>query len=158
MLPQQIELYADLERRLPAADPEDRELRLSCGAALLNLRLALQAYGVHPLVTLLPSGHRAGVDGSGALAAARYGGHTRQSPELARLLQAARARRTNRRPFFNAPVPLAHRSQLLRAAESERAWLHVLSSREQRAKLRQLVVEAHRDQMTNSSFAAELAA
>jgi nitroreductase len=158
VLPNQIELYADLERRLPATDPEDRELRLSCGAALLNLRLALQARGVRPLVTLLPSGHRAGIDGSGALAVVRYGGHARPSPELTRLLQAARTRRTNRRPFVHAPVPTAHCTQLVRVVESERAWLYVLSSREQRATLRHLVVDAHCEQMANPAFAAELAA
>ncbi|MGH4011491.1 MAG: Acg family FMN-binding oxidoreductase [Pseudonocardiaceae bacterium] len=158
VLPHQIELHADLERRLPATDPEDRELRLSCGAAVLNLRLALQARGVRPLVTLLPSGDRAGIDETGALAVIRYGGHAHRSPELARLLQAARARQTNRQPFFNMPVPTAHRSQLMRTVESERAWLYVLSSREQRAKLRQLVLDAHREQMATPAFTAELAA
>jgi nitroreductase len=157
VVPNQIELHADPERRLPATDPEDRELRLSCGAALLNLRLALQARGVRPMVTLLPEGHRAGGAGSGALAVVRYGGYPRYSPEIARLLQAAGARRTNRQPFFNVPVPTAHRTQLVRAVESERAWLYVLSSREQRAALRQLVVEAHCEQMANPAFAAELA-
>lgn len=157
-LDNQIELHADLNRRLPATDPEDQELRLSCGAALLNLRLALQGHGIRPLVTLLPSGHRAGVDGSGALAVVRYGGHTRQSPELTQLLQAVRTRRTNRRPFIAAPVPPAHRTQLVRAAESERGWLYVLSDSQQRAALRDLVVRAHREQMANPGFTAELAA
>jgi nitroreductase len=158
VLPDQIELHADLQRRLPATDPEDRELRLSCGAVLGNLRLALQAHGVRPLVTLLPSGHRAGVEGWGALAVVRHGGHAHPSPELARLLQATRARRTNRRPFANVPVPPSHRAPLVRAVESERAWLYVLSSPEQRATLRHLVGEAHREQMANPAFAAELAA
>src|SRR5436309_3556153 len=49
VLPHQIELHADLDRSLPATDPEQRELRLSCGAALLILRLALG---------LVPASHR----------------------------------------------------------------------------------------------------
>ncbi|MBV9012829.1 MAG: nitroreductase [Pseudonocardiales bacterium] len=158
ILDNQIELHADLTRRLPATDPDDRELRLSCGAALLNLRLALQGQGIRPLVTLLPSGYRAGVDGSGALAVVRYGGHARHSPELTRLLQAVRMRRTNRRPFIDAPVPAEHRTQLVRAAQSERGWLCVLSDREDRARLRYLVVRAHREQMAAPGFVAELAA
>jgi nitroreductase len=157
ILENQIELHADLTRRLPATDPDDRELRLSCGAALLNLRLALQGHGLRPLVTLLPSGHRAGVDGSDALAVVRYGGHARHSPELTRLLQAVRTRRTNRRPFIDAPVPTEHRTQLVRAAQSERGWLCVLSDREERARLRYLVVRAHREQMADPGFVAELA-
>ncbi len=158
ILPDQIELHADLARSLPATDPEQRELRLSGGAALLNLRLALQAKEVRPLVTLLPNGYRAGVDGSGALAVVRYGGHARQSPELTGLVQAVRTRRTNRRPFIDAPVPVSHRGQLLRAAESERGWLYALSGRDQHAAVRDLVVGAHREQLANPDFLAELAA
>ena len=158
VLPDQIALHADLERSLPATDPEHRELRLSCGAALLNLRLALQGHGVRPLVTLLPHGYRAAVSGSGALAVVRYGGNVRQSRELTQLLQAVRTRRTNRRPFIDAPVPTAHRIALMRAAESERGWLYVLSDREKRASVRYLVVSAHREQMADPRFVAELAA
>lgn len=158
VLPEQIELHADLDRSLPTTDPEQRELRLSCGAALLNLRLALQGHGVRPLVTLLPAGYRAGTDGSGALAVVRYGGHARQTPELARLAQAVRTRRTNRRPFIDAPVPASHRGQLLRAAESERGWLYALSGRDQHAAVRDLVVRAHRKQMASPDFRSELAA
>ena len=158
VLPDQIELHADLDRSLPATDPERRELRLSCGAALLNLRLALQGHGVRPLVTLLPDDYRAGDDGSGALAVVRYGGHARQSPELTRLLQAVRTRRTNRRPFIDAPIPVGHRSHLLRAAESEHGWLYTLSNRERRAAVRDLVACAHHEQLANPAFLAELAA
>ena len=32
--PDVIELHSDPARRLPVADPDDRELRLACGAAL----------------------------------------------------------------------------------------------------------------------------
>src|SRR5437764_13761978 len=93
ILSDQIELHADLERSLPATDPEGRELRLSCGAALLNLRLALQGHGVRPLMTLLPSGYRAGVDGSGALAVVRYGGQGRRARERDGLGHAGRSPR-----------------------------------------------------------------
>lgn len=43
ILPQVIELHFAPFRRLPAADPAGRELRLACGAALFNLRLALES-------------------------------------------------------------------------------------------------------------------
>src|SRR5690349_20878162 len=43
-----IELHADPARRMPVADPRDRELRIACGAALLNLRIALGAKGAAP--------------------------------------------------------------------------------------------------------------
>src|SRR5581483_1825779 len=45
VLTDQIELYADLRRALPAIDPNHRELVISCGAALHNLVLALRYFG-----------------------------------------------------------------------------------------------------------------
>ena len=156
--PNQIELYTDPRRRLPATDPEDRELRLSCGAALLNLRLALQGHGVRPLVTLPLGGQGTTAGGgSGALAVIRNGGHARSSPELTQLLDAVRTRRTNRRPFHHAPIPTTHRARLVRAAQSERAWLHVLFDRKEMAALRELIARAHRRQMADPDFLAELA-
>ena len=34
-----ISLHADVERRLPVADPDGREMMISCGAALFTIRL-----------------------------------------------------------------------------------------------------------------------
>ena len=49
-----IEVHAELGRRSIAHDPDDRELRIARGAALLNLQLALHARGVTP-VTQMPA-------------------------------------------------------------------------------------------------------
>jgi hypothetical protein len=46
--PDVIELWTDPERAMPAADPDGREQRMACGAALLTLRLALRGLGVRP--------------------------------------------------------------------------------------------------------------
>ena len=51
---QQISLHADTDRRLAAADPEGRELMISCGAALFNVRLALRSLGYVPETSVLP--------------------------------------------------------------------------------------------------------
>jgi Nitroreductase family len=40
-----IELYADRTRALSVVDPEDRELTISCGAALFHLILAIRHFG-----------------------------------------------------------------------------------------------------------------
>src|SRR5947209_17518796 len=53
-----IELYADEAQALPVADPDARELRIACGAALLNLRVAITGLGIHPVVRLLPDPYR----------------------------------------------------------------------------------------------------
>lgn len=44
-----IALCADRMRALAVIDPYDRELIISCGAALLNLRVALSRAGLAPL-------------------------------------------------------------------------------------------------------------
>src|SRR5687767_5158027 len=48
-----IELYADRSRALPVVDPDDRELTISCGAALYYLRLAANHFGMTVDVELL---------------------------------------------------------------------------------------------------------
>ncbi|SFO92079.1 MULTISPECIES: Acg family FMN-binding oxidoreductase [Actinomadura] len=49
-----ISLRADPDRRLDVADPDGREMLISCGAALYTLRLSLRALGYAPVVTVLP--------------------------------------------------------------------------------------------------------
>lgn len=53
-----ISVRADADRRLAVADPAGREMLISCGAALYNLRLALRALGYDPDVRLLPDPDR----------------------------------------------------------------------------------------------------
>ncbi|MEO6084001.1 MAG: nitroreductase [Umezawaea sp.] len=146
-----IELHFDPAKRLRATDPESRELRLSCGAALLNARLALQGLGIRPLVTLLP-----GREAEGALAVVRRGGQFTTTEESRSLLKAVESRRTNRHPFFDSEVPATHQQQLLRAAEQERSWLHVVDTREEKVRLRELIGRAHREQLADPRVQAEL--
>jgi hypothetical protein len=49
-----ISLHADPRRRLDMADPEGREMLLSCGAALCTLRIAARYLGYEPEVRELP--------------------------------------------------------------------------------------------------------
>ena len=49
-----VDLWMDRTRSLPVADPDDRELTISCGAALLQLRLAMENFGPQTFTELLP--------------------------------------------------------------------------------------------------------
>lgn len=151
LLPHLIELHFDPRGRLPAADPEDRELRLGCGAALLNLRIALEHAGVRPIVTLLPRLH-----GQTALAEVRAGGGDALAPDDQRLHQAIPKRRSNRRPFLSTPVPEGDRNALARAVREEGGRLHLVES-DQLSALEELVHRAHRAQMDDPKFRSELA-
>src|SRR5918911_1973883 len=50
-----IEIYADRSRALPVVDPDDRELVISCGAALGTMRVALRRCGRVPGVARPPA-------------------------------------------------------------------------------------------------------
>ncbi len=149
--PRSIALFADRDHRLPVVDPDDRELRLACGAALFTLNLALLGQGVRPLVTLLPD--RADPD---LLAVVRHGGHRVLSPEQRRLLAAVPLRHTNRHPFADVTVGLPEQFALRRAAQEEGAWLHLVTDAVDRSRLRELAATAHRQQLTDPDFRAEL--
>lgn len=112
--PEQIELHT--------TTPHSRETRIACGVALLNVRLALQGQGIRPLVTLLP-----GQSAADAAAAVRLGGYQEPDPDALALLHSLR---THRRTWTTFPEPAWWRGLLSRAAEVERAWLHVRNGTE----------------------------
>jgi len=145
-----IELHVDPNRRLPAADPDDRELRIGCGAALLNLRLALHGNGIRPLVTVLPDRDRPEL-----LAAVRHGGRKPATPEQRQLLRAVPLRRTNRHPFVDEPVSRPEQAAIRRAALDESSWLHIVDDPGQRTALRDIATRAHRAQTDDPAFRAE---
>lgn len=151
--PDRIELRADRTRRLPAADPTDRELRMGCGAALFTLRLGLTGSGVRPLVSRLPD-----PEDPDLLAVVRHGGTVRATPEQQRLLEAVPHRRTHRRPFHDAPVSRPARFALRRAAIDEGAWLQLVTDAGQLGALGRLAREAHGRQLADPAFRAEAAA
>ena len=64
-----IQVRADRTRALPVNDPDDRELVMSCGAALFNLRVAAWHAGAAPTVAILPDAARSRP--AGHVAAAR---------------------------------------------------------------------------------------
>ena len=145
-----IELHSDPERRLPATDPDDRELRIACGAALYNLRLAMHGFGIRPAVTVLPDRHRPTL-----LAVVRSAGHKPPTPEQARLLHAIPLRRTNRHPYTDVPVSVEQQYALRRAAQDEGGWLHLVTDRHERSALQHIGRQAHATQMADPQFRAE---
>jgi hypothetical protein len=145
-----IELLVDPARRLAVIDPEDRELRLACGAALLNLRLALHGVGIRPLVTVLPDPGRAEL-----IAVVRRGGSAPATPDQLRLLRAVPRRRTNRHPFTESELSAPEQDALQRAAAAEGAHLHLVTDPDQRRELQRIARCAHGVQAADAELRAE---
>ncbi|WP_051712708.1 hypothetical protein [Spirillospora albida] len=120
IVPGLIEVHADPDRFRPAPDPAGRGLHLSCGAAVVNLRLAAAQLGHEAVVRLLPDAGRPAV-----LAAVRLAGRHRITREE-RLLYAATLRPFPSMPSEGAPPPLPVLNELGEAARLEGATLHLL--------------------------------
>lgn len=97
--PQSLGLYADPSRRLPQADPDRRNLIVSCGIALHHCVVALGAMGWHATVHRLPN--PADPDHLAIITVAEQ-----PAAELEFMLTAAIGRRrTDRRIYSSWPVP-----------------------------------------------------
>ncbi|MGS2614409.1 Acg family FMN-binding oxidoreductase [Micromonospora sp. LZ34] len=116
-----IEVLVDASRRLPATDPSGWGVRIACGAALFNLRLALAVAGRPAKVRLRPYPAEPDV-------VARLAPDLPRPPTPAeQSLHAAIPRRfSNRAPFWPDPVPADARWRLAEAARAEQCWLELL--------------------------------
>ncbi|GAA1737327.1 nitroreductase family protein [Luedemannella helvata] len=115
-----VDVLADRGRRVGVIDEYGRELLISVGAAVFNLRVAMLARGRQAVLSLLPDGPHAE-----RVACVRAGARVAGSDTVAALARAIPRRRTNRRPFADVPVERWMIDELVRAAEAEGAELTV---------------------------------
>lgn len=148
-----VALHADRTRALVVNDPDDRELTISCGCALLNLRVAAAAAGLGATCRLLPN-----PEDEDLLAAVELNPAVGEAPGEARLFDAIERRRTYRRRFESREVPPTVLHRLAEAAASEGAWLQLVDREEQRQAVAGLVAEGDAVQWSNPSWRRELAA
>ncbi|MEU6236575.1 nitroreductase family protein [Kitasatospora sp. NPDC047058] len=134
-----LEVRAARERSVPVADPRGQAMHMSVGAAVLNLRVAAWHLGWEPQVRLLPDPAEPDLFASVGLDTAA----TVRSPGTENLYQAIWHRHSVRAPFTGDPVPPAVRDELVAAARTEGAVLH-LPGREETARLLELTAEAER--------------
>jgi len=145
-----IEVWADRARTLPVTDPDGWGLRISCGAATFNLRLAAAAHGQPLHLRWLPSSDR-------ALLALLTPDAPRPPTETEqRLYQAVPLRRSNRAPFRPEPVPLPARAALVAAAAADDAWLDLVSGVVPVAAVAEIANAANRVLCRDPGYLAEL--
>jgi hypothetical protein len=147
-----LDLYADRLRALPVVDPDDRELIISCGAALFQLCIAMRHFGYEGEINLLAKGAD-----SDLLARVRLGPPWEPTEEDHALFYAIPSRRTNRMPFFKRRIAQPLLDALRDAAQKQGTWLHIFQSRDDRTMLATLISEGDRIQWSNPHFRRELA-
>ncbi|MEH1058798.1 nitroreductase [Micromonospora sp. CPCC 206171] len=134
-----IELSVDPTRRLPATDPSGWGARISCGAALFNLRLALAVAGTPATVRLRPYPTEPDVLARLAPDAPRPA-----TPADRSLHGAIPHRFSNRAPFWPDPVPADTRWRLGEAARAEQCWLELVIGTSAVNALAEVARSAHR--------------
>ncbi len=120
--PDHLDLYAERDRQLTAADPDGRMMHISCGTALHHARVALAALGRQVDVARLPEpGSRPEL-----LARVILGGQAPVTAEAMRRYQTVQLRHTDRRPVTRESVPLGTLDALVKAATGEGTQLQIL--------------------------------
>lgn len=147
-----VELYADRTRGLPVVDPSDRELTISCGAALFHLITAASHFGYSCSVETLPDEKKPDLL---ARAVFKEGGKAGKEDE--RLFYAITKRRTNRMPFEDRVVPKKLLTELQEAAGKEGAWFVILREAGIKNTVADLISEGDRLQAKDRLFRRELA-
>lgn len=149
--PDQVDVLLDGDRVLPVADPDAREARLACGAAVFNMRLSLQAMGRAAVVRMLPDPARPDL-----LATVRIAGNRAVIPNDRALAATIPRRHTNRRPFLDRAVPAPLKGVLMGAAEHEGARLRLVELPAEFAAVAALIRRADNVQRDDVEYQAEL--
>ncbi|WP_067500743.1 nitroreductase [Actinoplanes sp. TFC3] len=144
-----IEVLADRSRQLAIADTAGWAVRMACGAATFNARMALAAAGVPAVAELRP--YRETI--------ARLTPAAPRRPTCAEeeLASAIARRFSNRKPFFSDPVPSQSRVRLIEAARTESARLELIIGTAALAAFGEIAGSADRVLRRNPGYQAEMA-
>jgi hypothetical protein len=147
-----IDILADRRRRCRVADPNDRELTISCGCALYALRVALRRFGMCDCVCLLPDASNRDL-----LASIHINGGCKPTDEDVMLFKAIPQRRTSRHPFSHDPIPDGMIAKWDRDASAESACLVAIADSQTRHAIADLMAEGDRIHMHDDKYRHELA-
>ena len=148
-----VEVHADATRRLPVVDPDDRELTMSCGAAIETLVAAMRRHGFLGDVDVAPE-----AGAPSLVARVALGGSYEPSAFDRAMFDAIPRRATYRLPFEDREIPKFVIDDIAEAAEQLGTDIRFLSSDRERRLIGDLVAEGDRHQFADSAFRAELAA
>lgn len=147
----EIRLFVDADRWLTVADPDKRELYLGLGAALENLLVAAEHFGVDQEVRYLPgsdSRHAATVTLSPDGEPSDHRGST--------LFEAIPRRRTNGGRYRERPVPREDLRALRSVCVEEDVGLQFVTDPDEIGRVAELAARADRRQFADPAYRREL--
>jgi nitroreductase len=146
-----VEVLADPRRQLAVADSTGWAVRIACGAAVFNARLALASSGTPAEVVMRP-------DHTEPDLVARLEPGPRRPATYAEtdLFAAVPRRHSNRRPFWPDPVAPEIRVRLIEAASAESAWLDLLVGMTALTGIAEIAQSADRVLRRDASYQAEM--
>lgn len=148
-----IELSADRDRRLPIADPEDRELHISLGCALENLLIAIERNGFGHEVE-----YRIDDEGETVTAVVHLSDVGEPAPFRPReLFDAIEHRRTSHGIYQERPVDAVALASLQACRIDDDMELHLVTDRSVLDEVESMVATADAVQFANPAFRDELA-
>lgn len=147
-----IDLYADRARALAVVDPDDRELIISCGAALETLHIAIRHFGSRGVLELGPD-----PGDEDLLARVSLEDGDPPSHDEDELFATIPKRRSNRLAFEDRDIPAELADRIVADAEARGVWLRLVRD-EDRPAVADLVAQGDRSQMADKRFRRELAA
>ena len=147
---EQVSLFADSSRQLRYADPDGRDLVISCGAALHHLQVAAAAAGWKARIRRMPNPYN-----DAQLANVSF--HPEQAtPDALAALDALSRRRTDRRRPTSWPVPRERLDGLLALGPAAGVTVIAVVSHRARADLLQILAEAEKAQRLDRRYVDEI--
>lgn len=147
-----VTLHADCDRRLDVADPDGREMLISCGAALFTLRLAVRRLGHSPQVHLRSDPERPAL-----IADVTVGPAQPLTDDERRMYDQIRRRRTHRGGFRPEGLPPGLLQALRAHAGDVGVALRVVADPRSRIALGALTEVAEQILRRNQDYCLEMA-
>jgi len=150
--PEGMLIYADYTRRLPVVNPDDRELVISTGAAIMNLRVAAAHFGYACDVQYHPKANTPEL-----LASARLSESSQTDPELKKLFPSIVQRRTNRIEYEVRSLAEGELERLQKLTTGQKAAIRIVTDKTIQTSIAELISQGDHIQMSDPAFRQELA-
>jgi hypothetical protein len=150
----EVSLIADFARSLPNVDPNDRTLYISNGCLLANILLGAEHFGLEYSVKCLPDGQS-----GDRTAVVRFSevSSSVTKPRFSDLFKEITKRHTNRKRYEDRAIEDEKLKELKSCINREGFRLDIITDKEVKNKMANLLGSAHKIQLGNKAFRKELA-